>query len=143
MTTTRRTISATAIAAAAIAMVACGGADEPAGGPTVDVSLKDFSVELAPGSVPAGMVTFEATNAGPATHEFEIFSVPGDVDANALPVEDGVANTDGLTLVDEVEDVTVGATPTLSVDLPPGTYAVICNLPDHYEQGMHALLTLR
>jgi uncharacterized cupredoxin-like copper-binding protein len=143
MTHTRRLILAAAATALTITAAACGAGDGEAAGPTVDVSLKDFSIELSPDDAPAGEVTFRASNAGPTTHEFEIFSVDGGVDASALPVEDDVADTAGLTLVDEVEDVTVGATPTLSVDLQPGTYAVICNLPEHYQQGMHAVLTVR
>jgi uncharacterized cupredoxin-like copper-binding protein len=143
MTHGRRTMRAATIVVLALTAAACGSSAGSSGGPTVDVSLKDFSIDLTPDSVPAGEVTFEASNAGPTTHEFEIFSVDGDADPNALPVEDGVANTDGLTLVDEQEDITVGANPSLSVELQPGTYGVICNLPGHYQQGMHAVLTVR
>ncbi len=106
----------------------------------VQVSLKDFDLTVSPTDVPAGQVTLAATNAGPSTHEFEVFSVADGVDANDLPVEDDVAVTDGLTLVDELEDVLPGSTASLDVDLEPGTYAVVCNLPEHYAQGMHATL---
>lgn len=141
MTHRRRTTLAVSLSVVAITSAACTGSG--GGDTTVDVSLKDFSIALTPAAVAPGEVTFQASNEGPTTHEFEVFSVEGDVNANALPVEDGVAVTDGLTLVDEIEDVTVGATPTLQLDLQPGTYAVICNLPDHYQQGMHATLTVR
>jgi uncharacterized cupredoxin-like copper-binding protein len=132
-----------ALALLAITAAACSESGGAADGSAVEVSLKDYSIDLSADSVAPGAVTFEASNTGPTTHEFEVFSVDGDVDPNALPVEDGVAKTDGLTLIDEVEDVTVGATPTLQLDLQPGTYAVICNLPDHYEKGMHTVLTVR
>ena len=42
-----------------------------------------------------------------------------------------------LEPVDEVEDIAPGTSASLSLDLEPGTYAVICNLPGHYANGMH------
>jgi uncharacterized cupredoxin-like copper-binding protein len=119
--------------------VACDGGGGEA---DVDVTLSDFAVELSPASATSGDVTFVATNEGSMTHEFEIFSVEGDVDPASLPVEDNVADTDGLTLLDEVEDVTPGSEAELTVNLDQGTYAVICNLPGHYAQGMHATLSV-
>ena len=128
--------------ALAIGGVACSGDDEPEGGDgagtTVDAAMRDWEILLDPTTVPAGAITFDVTNDGPTTHEFEIFS--GDADPASLPVENGVANTEGLELIDEVEDVTPGATAELSVDLEPGTYALICNLADHYEEGMFTSL---
>jgi len=120
-------------------VAACNGGGGEA---DVDVTLSDFAIELSSASAAPGDVTFVATNEGPSTHEFEIFAVEGDVDPSSLPVEDNVATTDGLTLLDEVEDVTPGSEPELTVNLDPGTYAVICNLPGHYAKGMHATLTV-
>ena len=119
--------------------VSCNGGGAEA---DVDVTLNDSSIELAPGTATAGDVTLVATNQGSTTHEFEIFTVEGDVDPSSLPVEDNVATTDGLTLLDEVEDVTPGSQAELTVDLATGRYAVICNLPGHYAKGMHATLTV-
>jgi uncharacterized cupredoxin-like copper-binding protein len=31
----------------------------------------------------------------------------------------------------------------LTVDLDPGNYVVICNIPGHYAAGMHAELTIK
>lgn len=130
----------TLMAGLAFAAVACGGDDTGGGGSTVGVSMKDWEIALDPPTASAGAITFDVTNDGPTTHEFEIFS--GDVDPSTLPVESGVAVTDGLTLVDEVEDVTAGSTTELSVDLEPGSYAIICNLPEHYEEGMFTTLVV-
>ena len=46
-----------------------------------------------------------------------------------------------MTLVDEVEDIAVGATASLPVDLAAGHYILICNIPAHYTSGMHAEFT--
>jgi len=106
---------------------------------TVAVTLADDAVTLEPVTVPAGAVRLAATNEGTMTHEFEIFA---GATTTELPVESNVAVTEGLELVDEVEDVVPGATGELVLDLDPGTYLVICNLPGHYAAGMKALLTV-
>jgi uncharacterized cupredoxin-like copper-binding protein len=130
-------------AALVLAASACGG-----GGSSdadVDVELRDFSIDMSTNSVTAGSVTFAATNDGPSVHEIEIFSVPDGVDGDALEVASSVADTDaaGLEVVDEVEEIVPGDAPSLTVDLDAGTYAVICNLPGHYQQGMHASFTVQ
>jgi uncharacterized cupredoxin-like copper-binding protein len=110
---------------------------ESTGEGDVEVSLRDDAVTLSPASGDAGSLTFAATNDGTETHEIEIFR--GDVDPATLPVEDNVASTEGLELVDEIEDITPGSTANLTVDLDAGTYVVMCNLPGHFERGMHAV----
>jgi uncharacterized cupredoxin-like copper-binding protein len=124
-------------AALPLLVVACGS---DGGEGDVNVTLSDFAVELDPATATAGDVVFVASNEGAETHEFEIFRIEGDTDPTALPVEDNVADTEGLTLLDEVEDVTPGGSAELTVNLDAGAYAVICNLPGHYAQGMFATL---
>lgn len=126
----------------ALALVACTSQASDGTGAsdtTVAVTLVDDAVVLEPATVAAGSVRFETTNEGTMTHEFEIFSGATTVD---LTVENNVAVTEGLELVDEVEDVIPGSTAELVVDLEAGTYLVMCNLPEHYEAGMVALLTV-
>jgi uncharacterized cupredoxin-like copper-binding protein len=102
----------------------------------VQVSLQDDAVTPDPASGAAGSLTFSATNDGTETHEIEIFS--GDVDPATLPVEDNVASTEGLRLVDEIEDITPGSSADLTVDLDAGPYVIMCNLPGHFAQGMYS-----
>jgi uncharacterized cupredoxin-like copper-binding protein len=72
------------------------------------------------------------------THEFEVFVVPEGVDADNLPMDGDVATADEtLEVVDEIEDIAPGTSATLNLNLDAGTYAVICNLPGHYANGMH------
>lgn len=122
--------------ALAVAMLA--GCTSTGGEADVTVSLRDDAVELAPDTIEAGSVTFAATNEGTVTHEIEVFA--GDVDPSTLPIENNVASTEGLTLVDEIEDITPGSTASLTVELVPGTYVVMCNLPGHFARGMVAVL---
>jgi uncharacterized cupredoxin-like copper-binding protein len=44
--------------------------------------------------------------------------------------------------IDEAEDIAPGTTATLTTDLKAGSYVIICNLPTHYESGMHAAFTV-
>ena len=128
--TTRRLLFA-----AALLLPGAAACTESGGDADVQVSLQDDAVTLDPSSGEAGSLTFGATNDGSQTHEIEIFS--GDVDPTTLPVEDNVASTEGLELVDEIEDIAPGSSADLTVDLDAGSYVIMCNLPGHFAQGMY------
>jgi uncharacterized cupredoxin-like copper-binding protein len=118
-------------------LTACAPA--ASGDTTVAVSLADDRVLLEPGLVTAGRTVFDTTNtAAELVHEIEVFS--GANPGTVLPVADSVADTTGLTLIDEIEDIVPGARASLAIDLVPGTYLVMCNLPGHYSLGMWAYL---
>ena len=120
-----------------VAAACAGGGDAD-----VIVTLRDDGITLSQESAAAGELRFDGVNQGSLTHEIEVLAVPEGVDANALPLEDGVAATDALELKDEAEDIAPGTSASLSLDLAPGTYAVMCNLPGHYANGMHATFTV-
>ena len=128
----------------ALAGAACSSGDtegEPSAG-GVPVTLTDFTIEPAETSAPAGSVSFAITNDGPSVHEFEVLRT--DTPADALPVDSGVVQTTsaGIEIVDEVEEITPSTQAELSVDLEPATYALICNIPGHYQSGMFASFTV-
>jgi len=119
-------------------VVGCGDA-APAGSATaVAATLTDGSISLDSATVPSGEVSFEIANEGNAAHEFEIFRGR----AEDLTVENNVAVTGSLDLIDEVEDIVPGMTLTLDVTLQPGQYVIICNLPGHVTNGMVTELTV-
>lgn len=135
---------------------ACGGDDEGSGdgdGGSVTVGLQEFAVSADPSSVPAGSVTFDVTNDGPDdVHEFVVIKT--DLAPTDLPTdEDGAVLEDGegMEVVDEIEDIPIGESQTLTVDLETGSYALICNIlqeePDgtleaHYAVGMRTGFTV-
>jgi len=134
----------------ALVVSACGAATTPAP-TTVNVELKEWAVIPSQTSVPDGQVTFVVTNSGPAdTHEFVVIKT--DLDAFALrtdatgKVDENVA---GIAVIGEIEDVAVGSTQTVTFDLAPGKYALICNIYDeveleaHYKQGMLVSFTVQ
>ena len=120
------------------------------GGTTVDVTLQEWAVLPDPGSVAAGEVTFTITNDGPEdVHEFVVIQT--DLDPADLPTDEtGAVSEDGegMTVIDEVEDVAVGATEELTVSLEAGNYVLICNIYSadedeaHYAMGMRVAFTV-
>lgn len=103
---------------------------------SVAVELNEWKVVPASTTAPAGPVSFAVTNKGTQVHEFVV--VKTDTKADALPVADHKIDESALTPVDEIEDIAVGASPTLDVTLEAGHYVLLCNIETHYEQGMRA-----
>ncbi len=125
----------------AAVVAGCGGGQAsptPAPPPTVAVTLDEWSVALDQASVATGPVKFVVTNAGPNNdHEFVV--VRTDLDAGALPMSDeGTVDeaADGLEVLGEIEDLKVGESQEITPNLPPGSYALICNIEAHYAAGM-------
>ena len=128
-----------------LATASCGG-----GGETVEVTLQEFSIGTEPTSAGAGDVTFDVSNEGPDdTHEFVLFKTDLGItelptDENGAVVEDG----EGLELIDEIEDIPVGDSQSLTLDLDAGSYVIVCNIWDedeqeaHYAEGMRTSFTV-
>jgi uncharacterized cupredoxin-like copper-binding protein len=142
------------IAVLALVAGACGdddGGEETGAGGAIAITLQEFAVLPSPDSAPAGEVTFNVTNIGPEdVHEFVVFAT--DLAPDALPTApDGSVDEtgEGVELIDEIEDIAVDATPTLTVTLDAGSYVLICNIVEeegadtivHYEQGMRVGFT--
>ena len=94
----------------------------------------EFTLTPAQPQVSSGKVVFEVTNNGSVVHEMVI--VKTDTPASDLGDSSGEADETGA--VGEVSDLPPGKSETLTVDLAPGHYALVCNLPGHYEGGMFA-----
>lgn len=137
------------LAGAALVLFAACSSDEG----TVAITVEEFAVAAVPGSVAAGSVTFDVTNDGPDdVHEFVIIKT--DLDPTALPTdEDGAVSEtgEGMEVIDEIEDIAVGDTQSVTADLAAGSYALICNIlqeePDgtleaHYTEGMRTGFTV-
>jgi uncharacterized cupredoxin-like copper-binding protein len=143
-----RWLAVSMVVGLALVAASCGGDDDGDDGAatdgTVSATLADYSITLDQSSAPAGDVTFEVTNDAAQIHEFVVLQT--DLAADALPTDDAgdvnEAGDPGIVLVDEIEDIEGGATPTLAVTLDAGSYVLICNLPGHYSQGMHTAFTV-
>ena len=126
------------------------GEETTGAGGAVDVTLQEFAVIPAQGSAPAGDVTFNVTNKGPDdVHEFVVIQT--DLAPDALPTnKDGSVDEEGKGIEpqDEIEDIPVGDTQNLTVNLAAGNYVLICNIYDkdeqesHYQEGMRVSFTV-
>lgn len=126
-------------------LAACGG-----GGNKVGATLSNFKIDLDKSSAKSGDITFDIKNNGPSVHEFVVFKT--DLAPDQLPTttaDNGATIVDeegqGVEAIDEKEDIPVGSSTTLKVNLAPGKYVLICNIETdggHYEQGMHVGFTV-
>ncbi len=96
---------ALALGAGCVGMTGCaannngGSSDGP-----IEVKITDTSCEVSTNEVPSGTVTFNITNSGTATNEFEILA------------------EDQLQIISERENLTPGTTVELTVQLEAGNY---------------------
>ena len=143
----RRIATAVVVPLVAVASLwtACGGDEE-----TVAITLQEFAIAADPSSVPAGSVTFDATNEGPDdVHEFVVIAT--DLGLTELPTaEDGSVDEagEGMEVIGEIEDIPVDETRSVTLDLEAGNYVLICNIYDadedeaHYQEGMRTSFTV-
>jgi uncharacterized cupredoxin-like copper-binding protein len=125
-----------AAALAVLAVLVASGCSAASTGP-VTARLQEFSINLGRATASPGSVQFSVTNSGSVAHEFVV--VDTDAASSSFSVgADGTVDEDGLSVVDEIEDIAVGANQNLAVNLSAGHYVLICNLPGHYAAGMRA-----
>lgn len=91
-----------------------------AAGQTVKVKMSEFKFEVQPTEVQAGTVTFQIENVGTVEHDFLIEK-----------------------LDKRTEQLRPGQSATLTVQLTPGTYTVICEVAGHKEAGMQTQLVVK
>ncbi len=110
------------------------------------VTLNEWVVTPSATTVPAGSVTFTVKNDGTIPHEFVVLQTEtpaGDFPIKSFEGESERFNEDTAgTNVGETGDMEAGTTKPLTIDLAPGHYALVCNLPAHYGQGMHTDFTV-
>jgi len=107
----------------ALTLTACSDDAASSADTTVAVTATDEACELATTSVTAGAIQFDVTNEGTRTTEFYIYE------------------SDGQTIVDEVEDITPAATRSLTADLESGSYEFACK-PGGSGEGIRGTLTV-
>jgi len=107
---------------------------------TISVELVDptWAVNVEPPMTGPGSVTFSVANAGTILHNFRV--IASDDDPGSLPIDDSGLGVDesAVEVVGTIADFPAGETQELIADLEPGNYVLICNVPGHYESGMHA-----
>jgi uncharacterized cupredoxin-like copper-binding protein len=112
----------------------------------VTVSLDQWSITPQATQVAAGPVTFTVSNDGTITHEFVVMqtdTLAADFHIGSFEGEQFRVNEDTVgTNVGETGDMKTGMTKTITINLAPGHYVFMCNLPSHYGLGMHTDFTV-
>ncbi|MCA1727716.1 MAG: hypothetical protein LC722_08745, partial [Actinobacteria bacterium] len=90
-------------------------------------------------------VTFDVRNDGPSAHQFWVYRT--DLAPGMLPIDQalGRVNEFGTGYTAKAfffDDIPVGGTKQLEIDLEAGRYEVMCNIPAHYLQGMYTPFTV-
>ena len=102
-----------------------------------------MSLRASVSSVKAGKVTFDVTNLSRSVvHEMIVVAVenpnaplPYDYNSGQIPEKQ-------VKMLGETEEMQPNAEKTITLDLKPGAYLLICNVPGHYAAGMWTPLTV-
>ncbi len=157
----RRLTTLMMVGALAIGLTACGSSssdssstDAPSGGGGITVPAADGTpiaaeagdtsdtvqfLKIDSATAPAGPVTFTLTNNGIKDHEMVVLKTDTPADQLEIGSDDRVSEADS---VGEIGEIKPGTTGTVTLDLEPGSYVLVCNIAKHYGQGMWAAFTV-
>jgi len=140
-------VIAMAIATVSVAVVSAGAVTSK---PLVAVQVDEFSVFPQTQGAPAGKVRFVVGNMGWRTHEMVVLplaaaqaagqrvsGVGGKVDETGSLGEASASCAAGSG-----EGIEAGSVGWVTLNLARGRYEVVCNLRNHYANGMHQLLVV-
>jgi len=107
-------------------------------------------LRAAPVTIQSGQVSFGAENFGWRTHELVILPLGPDAESGQrTPGADGKVDETGSLgeasakcAAGSGEGIPSGAVGWVTVTLPPGTYELVCNLANHYADGMYQRVTV-
>ena len=110
---------------------------------TVDAALAEWSVDIDPTDVPAGVVELSAENQSEIDQVHELVVVRAD-GIDSLEVDGDTVSEEALgdSFVGEISEFAAGQTCAGNFELTAGDYVLLCNLPLHFDQGMAAELTV-
>lgn len=111
-------------------------------GMTGDKTPATMGIKLSESTVKAGDITFEVRNASEGTiHEMVVLPYK---DGETLPYLEDESRIDEEAAghLGEVSELDPGTSGALRISLKPGKYALVCNIPGHYMNGMWAVLTV-
>lgn len=106
---------------------------------TVNVELGEYYIKPDKSEVPAGKVRFVAKNVGQLEHELIVLKT--ELAADQLPYNEKEQKAEeeqaGQVLGEiEPDELPPGKSAEMTLDLAAGHYVLLCNLPEHYKNGM-------
>jgi len=110
-----------------------------------------MTLAATPATVPAGAVSLVAQNLGWRTHELVLLPLSsGAVAGQRVPGADGKVDEAGSLgessascAAGSGDGITASAAGWTTLTLAPGRYELVCNLKNHYANGMRAELDVR
>jgi len=121
---------------------------KPSDATQVNVTLREWAVAPGQSSIAAGRIYFLASNVGP-DHPHEMVIIRSDLSPLNLPFRDNKVPEEEVDVVDEIEEFAPRSSASLTVNLTPGKYLLICNISEedpqigsHYKKGMVAGFTV-
>jgi uncharacterized cupredoxin-like copper-binding protein len=107
-------------------------------------------LRAVPAQVPSGQVSFVVGNMGWRTHELVVLPLePGQAEGRLVPGASGKVDEAGSLgeasascTAGSGEGITAGSVGWVTLNLPAGRYELLCNLRNHYANGMHQLLVV-
>ena len=93
--------------------------------------------------VKSGKVTFNVVNDSKnLEHEFLVAQLNSSLKNVPFDKSKDIVEESDLKNVRELGDLGPGKSGDMTLDLKPGKYLLFCNIPGHYEAGMHEVLTV-
>jgi hypothetical protein len=104
------------------------------------MTLRDFAFDL-PDQVPAGRLTYKVVNDGPQPHELNILKLtPGSTVDDVRAWAANPSTPPPFEAVGGMNGLGPGEDGFMTVDLEPGAYVAICNIPDPASGWSHSRL---
>ena len=115
----------------------------------VQVSMVDDNGEmrfiLDKVKVPAGSITFKATNNSNADMLHEMLILKVDSDNTNLPYDENTGRVleNKIPVIAEIPEIDPGKSRDLTLNLEKGKYLLFCNIAGHYASGMKIILNVQ
>ena len=106
----------------------------------VTVTTTEYAFAPTAITAKAGKLKLTLSNKGQAVHEMVVLKT-GQA-ASAMKVGSSARVSESAS-VGEVSETAAGATKSTTLDLKPGKYVYVCNIPGHYSDGMYGTLTVK
>lgn len=128
--------------------VAALGATVPADVSDVEATITEYEIDLANASVAGPDIVVRAENSGSEAHELLVLRLDGEATTGNLLRPTGDAFPAGISVVGQILLAPGTSDELVLVDLEPGSYSVVCLLPDptgvpHLALGEETTLTVQ
>ena len=113
-------------------------------GSAADMSKAPMGIKIQSTVVPAGKVTFKATNTSKSViHEMMVAPIAKSDAVLPFIAAENRADEETTHDLGMVEFLDPGKTGELTVDMKPGIYVLYCNVPGHLAAGMWTTITVK